>query len=81
MSCPYIGQKSFWAVQIVLEGYKLFLVGPIRFGQIQKILDEVQIRLFFIIIWFYPKCIRLAQNDLYQSKIISDISYRRTRKK
>ena len=34
MSCPYIGQKSFWAVQIVLEGYKLFLVGPIRFGQI-----------------------------------------------
>ena len=44
MSCPYIGQKSFWAVQIVLEGYKLFLVGPIRFGRIQKILDEVQIR-------------------------------------
>ena len=44
MSCPYIGQKSFWAVQIVLEGYKLFLVGPIRFGRIQILLDEVQIR-------------------------------------
>jgi hypothetical protein len=66
MPCPSIGPKRFWTIQIVLDGYKLFLSGPNHFGQ-------VQIRLLWTnlynldptkIIWTRPKRIGLDQNHL-----------------
>ena len=32
MPCPSIGPKYFWSVQIVLDRYKPFWMGPICFG-------------------------------------------------
>ena len=81
MSCPSLGPKSFWTVQIVLDGYKLFWSGPNHFGQ-------VQIRLLWTnfynldlskMIWTRPKWIGPVQNNWYSTKMIW--THRRTRPK
>ena len=43
MPCPSMGQKLFWTVQIILVEYQLFWSGPIRFGQVQIILDRYRL--------------------------------------
>ena len=40
MTCPSIGPKLFWTVQIILVEYQSFWMGPISFGQVQIILDR-----------------------------------------
>ena len=76
MFCPSIGPKWFWTVQIVLDGYKLFWSGPIRFGQAQIILDRFgQVQIIKIspeksnlnltkMIWTRPKQFLHVQNNL-----------------
>jgi hypothetical protein len=81
MPCPSIRPKWFWTVQIVLDGYKLFWLGPIHFGRVQIILvsRQVQIRLFWTnfhslslskMIWTPSKRIGPVQNDWYSTKMI-----------
>ena len=79
MTCPSIGQKWFWTVQIVLDWYKLFLVrfkslwlGPNHFGHVQIIFFWT---IFYNLnlskmIWIRPKQIEPIQNNWYSNKII-----------
>ena len=66
MPCPSMGPKWFWTVQIVLDGYKLFWLGPNCFGRVQIILVRFKLdfsRLIFII-WTCPKWFECGQNEL-----------------
>ena len=72
LPCPFIGQKWFWTIQIVLVGKKMFWLGPNN-------LEQVQIRLFGTnfyyldlskMIWTWPKQIGPVQNDWHSTKII-----------
>ena len=65
MPCPSIGPKLFWTVQIVLDGYKLFWLSPIHFGQVQ-----IDFSGLFFIIWTCPKRFGHNQNELDPSKTI-----------
>ena len=72
MVCPSIGLKLFWTVQIVLDVYKLFWLGPYCFGRVQIIL--VRFKLDFsgliFIIWTCPKWFEPNQNKFGPSKMI-----------
>ena len=57
MPCPSIGPKLFWIVQIILDRYKSFWLGPNHFGRIQIIfvMFKLDFSGLFFIIWTYPK--------------------------
>ena len=75
MSCSSISPKQFWNVQIVLDRYKLFWLGPNHFGQ-------VKIGLFWTnsynldlskMVWIQTKRIGPVQNDCFSTKMIGPI--------
>ena len=57
MPCPSIGPKWFRTIQIDLDGYKLFWLGPNYFGQVQIILIRFKLDFYDIVftIWTQPK--------------------------
>ena len=77
LSCPSMGPKLFWTIQIVLDGYKLFWSGPNRFGQVQiRLLQAGLLWTDFYnmdltkMIWTRPKQIGPVINDWYSTKRI-----------
>ena len=72
LNCTSIGPKWFWTNQIVLDGYKLFWLGPNHFGRVQIIFERFKLDFsgLTFIIWACPKWFGPVQNNFYYTKMI-----------